>query len=193
MPGWHPPDRRGDLNIEFREFPQEGIFQDYTYHVDRAKFDCLLLKHAQGLGSKIIEGVTVKEVLFDDKDYACGVRVEVVPGQTVDIACKCVVDASGRSAILGRKKGLMKKDPIFDQCAVHAWFENLDKHSGGKTDEQAEFIHIYFLPVERGWVWQIPITEKITSVGVVVARDVFATRRRTTTPSSGSTSTSTPT
>src|SRR5690606_35468434 len=31
-----------------------------------------------------------------------------------------------------------------------------------------------FLTVERGWVWQIPITEEITSVGVVVDKSVFS-------------------
>src|SRR5690606_17044229 len=37
-----------------------------------------------------------------------------------------------------------------------------------------DYIHIYFLPVERGWVWQIPITNTITSAGVVVEKNVFA-------------------
>ena len=57
--GWHPPDRQGDFNIEFREYPQDGIEQDYTYHVDRSKFDLLLLKHAEGLDSRVIQGVHV--------------------------------------------------------------------------------------------------------------------------------------
>ncbi len=46
---------------------------------------------------------------------------------------------------------------------------NLNRDSGPSR----EYIHIYFLPVERGWVWQIPITDEITSVGVVVEKEVF--------------------
>ena len=41
---WHPPVVKGEADISFDEFPQEGISQEYTYHVDRQKFDLLLLK-----------------------------------------------------------------------------------------------------------------------------------------------------
>ena len=29
------------------------------------------------------------------------------------------------------------------------------------------------MPIERGWAWQIPVSDKITSVGVVVEKEVF--------------------
>jgi FADH2 O2-dependent halogenase len=80
-----------------------------------------------------------------------------------------VVDASGRHTLLGRQLNLKKKDPIFNQYAVHAWYENVDRG----TDKTADHIHIYFLPTERGWVWQIPITNTVTSMGVVAEKEVF--------------------
>jgi 1H-pyrrole-2-carbonyl-[peptidyl-carrier protein] chlorinase len=163
---WHAPTGK-EFAIEFGEFPQPGIDQNYTYHVDRSKFDLLMLKHAEGLGSKIYQGVRVQKVLFKD-DWARGIRVKIA-GSEVDLPCKVVVDASGRSTLIGNQLKIKQKDPIFNQYAVHAWFKNLDK-GNPKTQN---FIHIYFLPVERGWVWQIPITEEITSVGVVAERDVF--------------------
>jgi flavin-dependent dehydrogenase len=166
--GWHPPERRGEFNIAFREFPEEGIDQQYTYHVDRSKFDLLLLKHAEALGSKVIQGIHVKQVLFDNDNYASGVRASFA-GQEIDIPARFVVDATGRNTLLGNQLKLKKKDPIFNQYAVHAWFEGLEKGEG----EVADYIHIYFLPVERGWVWQIPITDAITSVGVVAEKEVF--------------------
>ncbi|HBX68694.1 MAG TPA: FADH2-dependent halogenase PltA [Chloroflexi bacterium] len=163
---WHAP-TGNEFSIEFREFPQEGIGQEYTYHVNRSKFDQLLLKHAEKLGTKVYEGVPVKQVLFEG-EQAVGVRVNL-DNQDVDFHCKVVVDASGRGTVLGRQLNLKKKDPIFNQYAVHAWFEDLDRGEGPSR----EYIHIYFLPVERGWVWHIPITDKITSVGVVVEKEVF--------------------
>jgi FADH2 O2-dependent halogenase len=168
---WHPPASTGEFAIEFGEFPQEGIAQDYTYHVDRSKFDLLLLKHAEKLGSKVYQGVHVKQVLFEDT-RAIGVRIGI-ENKEVDLPFKVVVDASGRHTLLGRQLGLKKNDPVFNQYAVHAWFENVDKGTG----RTADYIHIYFLPVERGWVWQIPITEEVTSVGVVVEREVFRQSR----------------
>lgn len=164
---WHPPTRTGEFGIEFGEFPQEGIDQDYTYHVDRSKFDLCLLKHAERLGTKVYQGVHVKKVLFEE-GQATGVRVKILDKE-IELSCKIVVDASGRHTLLGQQLGLKKKDPIFNQYAVHAWFEGVDKGLGPTAD----YIHVYFLPVERGWVWQIPITEEITSVGVVAEKEVF--------------------
>jgi FADH2 O2-dependent halogenase len=162
---WHEPGGK-ESAIRFAEFPQAGIHQPYTYHVDRSKLDLHLLKHAQSLGSEVVQGVRVQQVLFED-GYARGVRVKIA-GQEVDIPARFVVDASGRGTLLGRQLNIKKNDPIFNQYAVHAWFENLDRSS-----ETGDFIHIYFLPVERGWAWQIPITETITSVGIVAEREVF--------------------
>ncbi len=164
---WHPPARQNEFDIEFREFPQEGVDQDYTYHVDRSKFDLLLLQHAQKTGSKVYQGIHVKEVLFEN-DHACGVLFKI-GSQEFRLPAKMVIDATGRDTLLGRQLKIKKKDPIFNQYAVHAWFENVNKGAGASQ----EFIHIYFLPVERGWVWQIPITETITSIGVVVDKAVF--------------------
>jgi FADH2 O2-dependent halogenase len=154
--------------LHFSEFRQEGIDRDHTYHVDRGKFDLLLLKHAQSLGSEVHQGVQVKRVNFVD-DKAVGVRAKFA-GQEIDIPSRIVVDASGRQTLLGRQLALKQNDPIFNQYAVHAWFENVQRGDDPKT---ADYIHIYFLPVKRGWAWQIPITDRITSVGVVAEREVF--------------------
>ena len=165
---WHSPSNRGKFAIAFGEFPQPGIEQDYTYHVDRSKFDLLLLKQAESLGSKVVQGVMVKRVLFDENGRAIGVRA-ALDDVEFDMHAKIVVDASGRDTLLGRQLRTKKKDTIFNQYAVHAWFEGVDRGD----DDSKDHIHIYFLPVERGWVWQIPITDKITSVGVVVDKKVF--------------------
>jgi FADH2 O2-dependent halogenase len=154
--------------LHFSEFRQEGIDRDHTYHVDRGKFDLLLLKHAQSLGSEVHQGVQVKKVNLVD-GQAVGVRAKFA-GQEIDIPSRIVVDASGRQTLLGRQLNLKQNDKIFNQYAVHAWFENVERGEDPKT---ADYIHIYFLPVTRGWAWQIPITDTITSVGVVAEREVF--------------------
>jgi FADH2 O2-dependent halogenase len=102
-------------------------------------------------------------------DRAVGVRVKFA-GQEIDIPSRIVVDASGRQTLLGRQLNLKQNDKIFNQYAVHGWFENVERGEDPKT---ADYIHIYFLPVKRGWAWQIPITDRITSVGVVAEREVF--------------------
>ncbi len=164
---WHSNLPGREFSLWFREFPQRGVEQDYTYHVDRAKFDRLLFEHARAAGSEVAEGAAVREVLFDG-GRASGVRCSV-QGRPQEISCRFVVDASGRSSLLGHQLKLRRHDPLFNQFAVHAWFDGVRRGHG----ETADFIHIYFLPVRRGWAWQIPITEKITSVGVVAEKEVF--------------------
>src|SRR5580658_11224127 len=48
------------VEIRFNERKQEGVDREYTYHVDRSKFDLMLLQHANKLGAAVYEGVKVK-------------------------------------------------------------------------------------------------------------------------------------
>lgn len=164
---WHPPRRQASVLTDFCWRDEDEVLRDYTYQVDRGRFDLLLLKHAESLGSKVYQGVRVQEVLMED-GAARGVRFEVA-GQSVTCPADLVVDASGRNTLLGRQLGLKQADPLFNQFAVHAWFEGVDRGAV----ETADYIHIHFLPVKRGWVWQIPISEEVTSIGVVAEKAVF--------------------
>jgi FADH2 O2-dependent halogenase len=85
------------------------------------------------------------------------------------LRCKLVVDASGRQTVLGTQLKLKRKDPVFNQFAIHNWFEGVDR---GRA-ETADFIHIHLLPLPRGWAWQIPISPTVTSVGIVTEQAEF--------------------
>src|SRR5215472_16973448 len=52
--------------IRFEEREQPGVDRNYTFHVDRGKFDLLLLQHANLLGATVYEGVRVKQVDFSE-------------------------------------------------------------------------------------------------------------------------------
>lgn len=157
-----------DVVVSYAEFPQEGVDQDYTYHVDRARFDMLLMKHAESKGCKIVQGTGVEEVLFDDEGAARGVRI-TVGGEHLDIEAKIVADAAGRATRIGRQLDLRRNHPVFDQFALHAWFTDVDRGS----EETATHTQIFFLPGLRGWAWIAPINAEITSIGVVAARSRY--------------------
>lgn len=148
--------------IRFREIPELGLSQDYTYHVDRSRFDELLLKHAAGQGSRVIEGARVDRVEFGADGSVTGVRVKQ-DGRERVLRCKLIVDASGRSTLLGSQLRLKRNDPVFNQFAVHNWFEGIDRGAV----ETANYIHIHVLPMPCAWVWLIPINQTVTSVGIV--------------------------
>lgn len=161
----------GFAEIEFNERDQPGVGQDYTYHVDRGKFDLMLLQHANAQGAKIFEGIRVRRVDFDGERPV--IRLPLGSNE-VGVKVRMVVDASGRNTFLGRQLKLKVPDPVFNQYAIHAWFEGLDRTALAPTDEKADYIFIHFLPITDTWVWQIPITDTVTSVGVVTQKSQFS-------------------
>lgn len=156
--------------ILFSERDQDGVDRDYTFHVDRAKFDQILLKHAQELGAKVFQGVRVGKVDFSGDLPVISARLGNVG---VDVPVRMVVDASGRQTHLGTQLKVKVPDPVFNQYAVHTWFDNFDRKALAVDKAQSDYIFIHFLPVADTWVWQIPITDTITSIGVVSQKKRF--------------------
>ncbi|XVV06146.1 NAD(P)/FAD-dependent oxidoreductase [Actinosynnema sp. CA-248983] len=161
--------------VEFRERDQKGVQQDYTYHVDRGQYDLLLLQHAESQGAKVYEGVRVQRVELDDDVK----RIVFTMGRReVGVRVRMVVDASGRGTLLGRQLKLKVPDPVFNQYAIHTWYDGLDRTALAVDGKQADFIFIHFLPITDTWVWQIPITDTITSVGVVTQKKHFTAAKQ---------------
>lgn len=153
--------------VKFSERAQQGVDREYTFHVDRGKFDLILLKHAESLGAKVFQGVRVAKVDFEPDHVRVYCRMGTVE---LSITARMVVDASGRQTLLGRQFRTKVPDPVFDQYAIHTWFEDLDRGALAADPEDVDYIYIHFLPIEDTWVWQIPITDTITSIGVVTQK-----------------------
>lgn len=163
------PDTHASIRFEEREQP--GVDRNYTYHVDRGKFDLLLLQHANQLGAEVYEGLGVQRVEF------CEDHVDVrfrMGARERGVTARMVVDASGRRTLLGNQLKLKVKDPVFDQYAIHTWFDGYDRRVTVKKEDQVDYIFIHFLPITNSWVWQIPITDSVTSIGVVTQKKHFA-------------------
>lgn len=161
--------------VLFSERDQDGVDRDFTYHVDRAKFDLVLLKHAESLGAHVFQGIRVNTVDFSDPNQPIvKARLGTVP---VDVRVRMVIDASGRQTTLGRQLKVKQADPVFNQYAIHTWFEGLDRKALAVNNDQSDYIFIHFLPLTDSWVWQIPITDTITSVGVVTQKSRFASAK----------------
>src|SRR5436190_19362664 len=88
--------------IRFREIPELGLTQDYTYHVDRSRFDELLLKHASRKGSRVLQGARVERVEVCPDAFVSVVPIKHDVAERV-LSCHLVVDASGRSRAPGGK------------------------------------------------------------------------------------------
>jgi FADH2 O2-dependent halogenase len=168
----HGFDGLGEATIRFSEREQPGVMKDYTYHVDRGEFDNALLQHAHGFGAAVHEGVRVQRVDFEDGRLP---RVNyTIGGKELSSTAQIVVDASGRRTLLGSQLKLRTKDPVFDQYAIHTWFSDYDRNAWAKSEQHKNFIFVHFLPISNSWVWQIPINDDVTSIGVVTQRKHFA-------------------
>ena len=165
------------VDIRFNERQQDGVDREYTYHVDRGKFDLMLLQHANKLGAAVYEGVKVNAVDFGQENPVVHFNMGR-NSRDMGVTAKMVIDGSGRNTFLGNQLKLKIKDPVFDQYAIHTWFDDYDRRVFAKKDAQLDFIFIHFLPISNTWIWQIPITGSVTSVGVVTQKKNFAKSRQ---------------
>ena len=175
---WENLDEDCHAAIRFEERAQEGVDANYTFHVDRGRFDNMLLQHAAELGANVCEGVKVTRVDFGEPL----VRIGFTPGKSPKEHCvtaRMVVDASGRHTVLGNQLGVKTRDAVFDQYAVHTWFDGYKRTTTEKSDMLGDYIFIHFLPITNSWVWQIPITETITSIGIVTQKKNFKAHAKT--------------
>jgi NitT/TauT family transport system ATP-binding protein len=159
---WNTWFDREQIDISYDELADEG----YAYQVDRAKFDERLLRFARENGSRVFSGAQVERVNLSRAGFANGVTVKVGESRFI-LQSRLVVDASGRGNLLGGQFDLRRTSSDLPQFAIHSWFTNVDRGPLAIGD----FTHIHLLPVPRGWAWQIPITDEITSVGIVSSRE----------------------
>lgn len=161
-----PPDRF--VSIRLGEFAPPGATQSYTYNVERDVFDAMLLRHAHEQGARVLQGVSVQEVLFDD-GRAVGVRAKLADGWQQDLHARYVVDATGRRSLIANQLKLRKKDSWFNQFGIYSWFSGVEPNPPGYEG----FLYLHFLGLERAWAWQIPLRNGICSVGVVTDKSDF--------------------
>lgn len=136
-----------------------------TWQVLRSEFDAMMLDNAREHGVEVRRNVSVKEVLFDG-ERAVGVRADFKnDGGVREIPCKVVVDATGRSALLGRKFGLMRQDPELRKTAIFSHFEGALRDPG--IDEGATLVVYSQEGDENAWFWYIPLPNDKVSVGIV--------------------------
>ena len=137
----------------------------FAYQVERAKFDALLLDRARELGVEVVERATVDDVVTEG-DRVVGVRWRARGDEQPRVAkARYVVDASGNQSGLHRAAGERTYSEFFRNLALFAYFEN-----GGRLPAPNAG-NIFSVAFEYGWFWYIPLSDTLTSVGAVVARE----------------------
>jgi halogenation protein CepH len=159
-----------DVVLLGAEFP-EYFARPFAYHVDRARFDALLLDNARKKGAEVREGWTVADVSLED-GWVRGVLAAPSGEAPRPIAADVVVDATGRDCLIARKMGWRRPDPSLNKVAHYTQFAGGERGELGDLLPPADRIpgstttDVYTTP--GGWIWYIPLRDDVVSVGVVL-------------------------
>jgi flavin-dependent dehydrogenase len=163
--------------LDFGELSGQHV---YSFQVERAAFDHLLLEHAKTQGVEVFEGYEVTSIDWQDgRSHQVSWRAEGGEGggETGVTQFDFLVDASGRNGLIGtryRKNRVYHK--AFRNVAIWGYWEGIDQ---GDEDFLGA-IRISSIP--EGWGWVIPLRDGRTSVGLVVHKDHVRARRGDGTP-----------
>jgi FADH2-dependent halogenase len=134
--------------------------------VERAKFDHLLLKHAQTSGAEVREGWTVGK--FTQEGDAIRVDARDDSGKTETFEGSFLIDASGRGNLTGNQEDLRLVHPRLKKLALFGHF------TGVKIDEGDRGGDTVIIRLQDKWFWLIPISKEKVSVGCVMDQEEFS-------------------
>src|SRR3989441_3285504 len=136
-----------------------------TFQVPRATFDEILLRHSERSGVKVLEGHRALDAVLEVDGVV--LRFAGPEGNEQAVRAGFVVDASGRTGFLTKKLGRHEFDPVLRNIAVHAQYEGIPRLEGRRAGDIRMFTR-----ADMGWIWLIPISQSVTSVGAVIPQSV---------------------
>ena len=136
-----------------------------SFQVLRQTFDDVLLRHSGKCGVTVLEGHRVLDVTFDPDGVM--LRFADAEGAERQMRVGVVVDASGRAGLIVKRFGRHEMDPLLQNIAVHAQYEGIPRAEGRRAGD----IRMFTRP-DMGWLWLIPLSPTVISVGAVIPRSV---------------------
>jgi flavin-dependent dehydrogenase len=166
---------------------RQMAFKDFGYqnpalHVERDRYDYILLAHARESGVTVLEEIAVLEAVLGEEGEPVTVRYRPLGEQRGDaevadeIVCQFVIDASGQNAVLGRQLGVRVIDDVHRFMSVWGYFDGSKYISQGghvRPFEELQrvppttFVSSVDSVGDWGWMWHIPL-RATTSVGLVL-------------------------
>jgi flavin-dependent dehydrogenase len=137
---------------------------DHAYQVTRSDFDKVLLDHAAESGAEVHEQTPVEAVEFSNQGVDLSVRSN---GSASSIHARYLVDASGRTSVLGRQFKIKQTYAHLQKLSIFAHYDGVWRPEGIDGT-----LTVLIRAVDR-WFWLIPLTNERTSVGVVLDSEIF--------------------
>src|SRR5216110_3139863 len=137
---------------------------DHAYQVSRGDFDKVLLDHAAESGAEVHEQTPVEAVAFSNGGVDLSVRSN---GSANSIQARYLVDASGRTSVLGRQFKIKKTYDHLQKLSIFAHYDNVWRPDGIDGT-----LTVLIRAADR-WFWLIPLTAERTSIGVVLDSETY--------------------
>jgi flavin-dependent dehydrogenase len=149
-----------------------------TWSVVRSSFDRLLLDAALNRGVEYMECDAVAPIKEDNR--ITGVQIRTAKGALEDHRCEVLVDCSGQATFLANRgiTGKKIKGSYVSQVAVFSQLTDMVLDPGSDTDTSlAPGNSLIFYKQKDHWAWMIPLSDTVTSIGVVTPAPYFKARK----------------
>ena len=150
---------------EARPAKFEGQRRHTAFQVERDRYDNILLRHAEGMGTIVREETMVREVIVDG-DRIEGLKLD--SGEVV--TARHYVDGSGHAAILRKALGIESVAPT--NLRNIAFWDYYDKATW-KIEIGVGGTRIQIRSLPYGWIWFIPQGPSRASVGLVCPSEYY--------------------
>ena len=137
---------------------------DHAYQVTRGDFDKVLLDHAAECGAEVHEETSVDRVEYSNEDIELGVKSNATSNS---IRARYLIDASGRTSVLGRQFKIKKTYDHLQKLSIFAHYDGVWRAEGIDGT-----LTVLIRAIDR-WFWLIPLSAERTSVGVVLDSETF--------------------
>jgi flavin-dependent dehydrogenase len=139
---------------------------NWTWQVPRAEFDKTLADTVEKMGVPVCYETTVTGITFNGSDSVT--IVEDIDGNKTSIEAKFIVDGSGYGRVIPRLFNLDKPSNLPPRKALFTHTVDLKRSMDDEPNRITIIVH------QPGvWIWVIPFSSGITSVGFVGSEEFF--------------------
>ena len=156
---------RGNEICDFNFSDQFSTGWTWTYQVPRADFDTTLAEETARKGVDVAFETAVTDIKFDGSNSTTTVQDK---DGTYQVNARFIVDASGYGRVIPRLFNLDKPSNLVPRKTL---FTHIQDTRRNNYDEPNRIIVIHHKP--ELWIWVIPFSTGVTSVGFVGNKQYF--------------------
>ncbi|MBE7497862.1 MAG: tryptophan 7-halogenase [Verrucomicrobiaceae bacterium] len=157
----------GDGSMHTRLNFSRGSFTEFpeAIQVERAKFDNILLRHAEELGAEVREETLVTSHAVEGDHVTAQFRTK--DGTDHEARAAFLIDASGLNNFTANREKLRDYYPGHKKIAIFGHYSGVQMTDGEEKGD------ILIVRRKNSWFWMIPLEDDKVSIGLVLDLEDF--------------------